>query len=438
MDSLTFKKKLVLEKIKKNSFLGSLGYNLYYCTYAKNIGNAVINDYAKGRSLLKNFIIICKDILFTAFYSKISIHKKKFFETNYENIIVTWSKKKQFKKDGSFYDNILNTNSKSVKNTLWFVIYIDKELPFKFNKNIVLLRPLKNKFFNILFLFIKFISTLKIIIKTKSYNLNHFSSYSMIANLINDKFKGFLHKDIKLIIMPYESQPFQNKIFLTAQQFSKKIKTFGYVHSPPEAMPTHVIKKNGDPQKIILNGLDQLFCYTKFLNWKKKDILILDSIRFKKNIKSLQNKIFLPIFIENADEIFQCLKLLYTTKTIDIKSYEIRPHPHEKNNKKSYDLIKKINNLNKLSYKFRKNKKMSIFIGATGAAIEHLERGNEAIHISLNPILEIYSNKFYPSIKVTKINENIYKYKLTKKGRIIKLGKRKNNIDYYLKNIKKN
>ena len=236
--------------------------------------------------------------------------------------------------------------------------------------------------------------------------------------------------------MPYESQPFQNRIFLTAQEFSKTIKTLGYVHSPPEAMPTHVIRKKGDPKKIILNGLDQVFCYTKYLNWKKKDIQVLDSIRFKKNKKSLLNKIFLPIFLENEDKIFKSLNFLYTRGIIDLKNYEVRPHPHSKSHKESSNLIKKINNLSKLYHKFKKNKKMSIFIGATGAAIEHLERGNEAIHISFNPILEIYSNEFYPSIKATKINENIYRYKLLKKGRIIRLGKDKNNIDYYLKNNK--
>ena len=52
--------------------------------------------------------------------------------------------------------------------------------------------------------------------------------------------------------MPYESQPFQNRIFLTAQEFSKTIKTLGYVHSPPEAMPTHVIEKKVIQKKSYL------------------------------------------------------------------------------------------------------------------------------------------------------------------------------------------
>ena len=99
-------------------------------------------------------------------------------------------------------------------------------------------------------------------------------------------------------------------------------------------------------------------------------------------------------------------------------------------------LESKIKLLKKRTGKIIKNDKLSIFIGATGAAIEHLERGNHAIHISFNPILEVYSKEFYPNIEVLKIDENIFRYKLLKKGKIIKLGKNDNNIDYYLKNIK--
>ena len=48
----------------------------------------------KVKAFYKNFIITCKDILYSAFYSKISIHKNEIFEFDYENIIVTWSEKK--------------------------------------------------------------------------------------------------------------------------------------------------------------------------------------------------------------------------------------------------------------------------------------------------------------------------------------------------------
>ena len=436
MNFLNLRKREILKKIKNNLFLKQKGYNFYFCTYGKNTGNVLLNYYAKKFSLLNNLKILIKDLLYAAYFSEISIYKNKNFNHKYEKIIVTWSEKSQFNKKGSFYDKIIDTQSDKIKNVLWFVIYMDNTLPSKLSKNIILLKPIKNKRFNLLYLIKQFFLIIRKSLLTAQFSIHHFSSYSIFAEGANDYFKKFLHKKVRKIIMPYESQPFQNRFFLTAHEFSKKIKTIGYVHSPPEALPAHVVKKKGDPKKIILNGTDQLYCYTKFLNWKKKDIKILESIRFKKKKESLINQIFLPIVPEKLNKVFNCLKFLHEKKIINLKYYKIRNHPHSKNSKNVMKLESKIKLLKKRTGKIIKDDKLSIFIGATGAAIEHLERGNHAIHISFNPILEVYSKEFYPNIEVLKIDENIFRYKLLKKGKIIKLGKNDNNIDYYLKNIK--
>jgi len=68
--------------------------------------------------------------------------------------------------------------------------------------------------------------------------------------------------------MPYEGQPFQNLFYLSAKKFSKKIKTVGYSHSPPESFPVQSIKKNGSPEILIINGNDQVFCHKKFFQEK--------------------------------------------------------------------------------------------------------------------------------------------------------------------------
>ena len=48
----------------------------------------------------------------------------------------------------------------------------------------------------------------------------------------------FITSDTKTIIMPYECQPFQNKIFKTSKKINSKIKTIGYVHAFPVGLPT--------------------------------------------------------------------------------------------------------------------------------------------------------------------------------------------------------
>ncbi len=73
-------------------------------------------------------------------------------------------------------------------------------------------------------------------------------------------------------------------------------------------------------------------------------------------------------------------------------------------------------------------KKFSIFIGNSGSIIESLERGLEVIQVCDDYLLDVYSSKIWPSIKTTKIDEYIYTYKLKKKGNLIKLGTKKNNL----------
>ena len=69
-----------------------------------------------------------------------------------------------------------------------------------------------------------------------------------------------------------------------------------------------------------------------------------------------------------------------------------------------------------------------IFIGASGAIIEALERGSEVIQICETPLFDVYSSKIWSSIKTKKIEKNIYTYKLKKRGNLIKLGNKKNNL----------
>ena len=74
-----------------------------------------------------------------------------------------------------------------------------------------------------------------------------------------------------------------------------------------------------------------------------------------------------------------------------------------------------------------KKKNYLIFIGNSGSIVEYLERGSIVIQICDYPLFDIYTNNIWPSIISKKISENIYVYKLKKKGNLIKFGNKKNN-----------
>ena len=144
----------------------------------------------------------------------------------------------------------------------------------------------------------------------------------------------------------------------------------------------------------------------------------MPSNRFTIKKKNFAKIIFLPIFIKSSENIIQSLKLLRDRLAININSFEVKNHPAAdtfKENVKKIKIIKEIKNL-KNEKKF-KSKNISIFIGSTGAIIEALERGNNVIQITEEPLFELYSDKIWKSIKSEQISKNIFLINL--KARVI-------------------
>ena len=208
-------------------------------------------------------------------------------------------------------------------------------------------------------------------------------------------------------------------------------------------MPLNFIYKKYSPDKIFLTGEDQFSVFSKYLGWKKKDIKIIPSLRFNKIIKkNLKPTIYLPHSISDPKETMENIIYLNNKGLIDLKNYEIQNHPVGKNNPNNKKLIKNINNLKILVNKSKKknHKKYLIFIGNSGAVIEYLERGYDVIHICEKNIYDFYSSNIWKSISNLKIKENVYIYKLKRKGKLIKLGNKKNNLknfNYIFKKSKK-
>ena len=350
----------------------------------------------------------------------------------YNKIFVTWALDGNFKSDGSLEDRYLNVNSKKLKDTLWFVIFVGKKVPKKINKNIVLFSANSNISMNLKSLLNFLIRKLHFIFKSPYYFLNSISNHNFFADIFLKEISTLFNKNLKLIYMPFEGQPFQNKLISNIKKYNKNIKTLGYIHSSPLALPTNFIyKKNACPQKIIINGKDQFFCFNRFLGWKKSYLKIDNSFRFLKNKNKVdKNIIYLPIQIKNVDSVISCLKRLVNLKKIDIKKYNIKNHPAAYSSKINNKLIDHINILKK-EKNIQKNKKQDnllIFIGSSGAIIESLERGAKVVQISESEIFDTYSNKLYPSLSIKKISQNIYEYKLKKKNQLIIFGSKKKNL----------
>ena len=309
---------------------------------------------------------------------------------------------------------------------------MSEKIPKNIDKNIILFCKKEKKSLNFFLLFYFLIRNIKFLLKDFDYFLFSISNHNFFSDVILKKLKPYLHSKLKYVLMQYEGQPFQNNIIAYIKNKSKKIKTIGYIHSPPLALPSNFIyKKNSCPDKIILNGKDQIYCFTKILGWKKSSIKLLPSFRFLKSSIKAKKTIYLPFQVRQRSIILQSLKFLEENNLINIKNFKVRNHPGGFNSSQNLLLIKDIEKL-KTKYKNKSFQKNSndylVFIGNSGGIIEALERGSKVIQIVEFPLFDIYSNRIWPSIIRRKINEHIYMYSLKKKGNLIKLGNKKDVI----------
>jgi hypothetical protein len=98
-------------------------------------------------------------------------------------------------------------------------------------------------------------------------------------------------------------------------------------------------------------------------------------------------------------------------------------------------LSKKINFLffnykDKFSKKVKK--KISFFLGPTSSFLQFLENRIVSIHFTNMPVLDLYTNMLWKYIKPVEVSNDIYRYSLLKKNKIIKLS----NENYNLKTAK--
>ena len=269
------KKDLVFDL--KNYFLesknNSINPKFYLTTFAITPGFIILKKLCN--ETVSFFQLIKYKIIFFFGISKLSNYKVLFYpnQNRYENVIVTWNYGNDFLRNGSFNDKYLNINSKMNKKVLWLVVCLDDKVPKKIDKNIALFIRKRINHSDVVYLFKIFIRNLIniLFLKLNKCRWSYLDLFAEIFWLEADKILRF--NKIKKLITLYEAQPFQNYLNLMKKIKNDKIKTIGYVHST-EAFPTHLYKRDGAPDVLLVHGKDQKYHCVKFLNWKEKFVKV--------------------------------------------------------------------------------------------------------------------------------------------------------------------
>jgi hypothetical protein len=397
------KKIINFYSLKKNNYTFD-----YFCSYAKNNGFHLMNYWINKKKFLNLFLIFLKEIY--------SIFNTKDYEVfgdlnnnlKYEKVVFSWGNEKNFRNNNKkkYYDFYFNSETGD-NSILWIIVYSGKKIIHK-QKNIVFIKEKKISFFRKIYNFFNYILCL---IKKNELSFLAFDNQNFFSLKITKIIKKILNKQLTInqAIFPYESQPFQNSLIKTIKENNIKIKTIGYVHSFP-AFASHLVKKKNSPDYLIVNTYDQYKILTKFLNWKKNQIKLLPSLRFKKNNSNIKNKkIYLPIITYNKNIILN--KIDYISKKFDLSDFEIQDHPNAVKSFERLVLIKKINDILKTKQNINLNAaNFSIFVGSTGSIIEALSNKIKVVHILEIPVFQIYAKKFWPSIRSNILTNLVVNY----------------------------
>ena len=430
----------IIDKVKnflKNSKSANIDPSLsglcYFASWAETPGYARLKLQADGLFFMFKFcIILLKNILAIASHTRYVEFSNQGSLNNYDIIVLSWAFKKNFQSDGSFCDRYFNENSRDLPNSYWILISMDDYVPLNLNDNIRVIKKEKGILKYNFFSFIRILISIIIDCRFSPRKIFHYLSFhSYFAKLVSTIVKKELKKsNYKAILLPYEAQPFQNKVFSETKKINKKIMTIGYLHSL-SPLTCELIYRSGAPDLLLVHGESQIEILKSRLNWPENKLLLIQSLRFRLNEKeSLSKKIFIPLAIHNCDIfINEFRKLLINSPTNNFPRFDVKNHPAILNSKKHLDLISKLEKIMEI-YKDRfsdtsPNKNTSIFFGVTAAILEALEKGVNVIHFCSDPVFESYSEKIWPNLKVKQLSGHVFHYNLILSGKLINFGKKK-------------
>lgn len=377
---------------------------------------------------LKFFIVI---------FSRSNIKVYNHLQSNQKNkskkIIVSWSYKSDFNKNGQYKDKYFNITSNN-KEYIWFSIYMDKELPKKIKANVILLKQENS---NIALSILNFLNYLMTTLLKSNFNVckvyREMSYLSFFSKFFLESFKKNIKtREIDKVYIAYEAQPYQKNLIKYLRQTNKKIDIIGYDHTAPQPLPINYYYDRFSPDKLLICSINKFNFNHKFLNWPKKKMKIIPSIRFfNLNKKNFSNKIFLPYMLKDYSLVKNSINdLINRNKINDITKFDIRNHPDQANSKKHLNLKEQIIDLQKstLRNNVKRNidKDISIFIGNSTVLSLCIELGLKCYQISLEPTFDTYSNKFWPGVNVSRLNKNIFIYSKRNKETFIKISKKSN------------
>lgn len=430
-----------LELAEKRGFNVATSAFCYLNAWSPCPGNALMKWWRFGLTSLAGLIFeYLKAVVSIARQSNYSISDDSPAPESFSHIIVSWARQSDLLPDGSFQDRYLGANSKDYASVIWIPILLDGQPPVSINNNVRILSRSKgaSRFDIVFFLqfFIQKIRESKGSLSCFFYSFSAATAYAeAIAAIIGAQIRG---ARFDTLLMPYEAQPFQHAAYLAAKKHNKAIRTIGYMHSVLPPLPTDLLYRSGAPDTLWTHGRAQAEILSVKLGWPESTLRIIPSLRYKYSDKvPFSGQIFFPYSFHDPGLLVSGFRaLLSKAAPGSLPLFAIRNHPMMSNSASHMQLEARfkalIDHYRKCLLNNSTSTGESIFVGATAAIIEALERGVRPIQICSDPVFEAHTETIWDCLEVIQLDSMLFKYRLRERGSCIQFGGEEDCLRRYL------
>jgi hypothetical protein len=349
----------------------------------------------------------------------------------FTRLVVSWSRAGDFSSDGAYHDRYFRIGSRETPGTLWFLMPFDRVVPRQLDPNIVVFRQIPGaRSTAALRLLQAAMGTRRRAPHCVDGSVPAVSAMATLAEQVAAAVVAQLEgKTIRSVLLPYEGQPLQHALFRAVKRHDAAIRTIGYLHSALPPLPTDLIVRAGAPDLLLVHGPGQADILVRHLGWSRAALRTIKSLRYRTDDpQPLGAHIFLPYSFADAGVIemaFRDFVRAAVPRTLPVLT--VRNHPLMHNSKRHLRLQRRLEALmsafaDRFCPEPPPQPPVSVFIGATAAILEALERGVTALHICSRPLTESHSAQLWEHLKVERLGEYLFRYELRTPGTYIEFG----------------
>ena len=376
-----------------------------------------------------------KDALNVARHSGYEVVSGGASVSGFERLAVSWSRGGDFASDGSYLDRYFRTSSRQTPRTLWLLIALDQTCPERLAPNVrVLRRRPGTPRFDVWHLVRCAALALRSSTRSIDGAVPALSAAVSIATELVAVVEALVDAGtFSAVVLPYEAQPFQHAVFRAVKRRNWSIATVGYLHSALPPLPTDLIHRVGAPELLLVHGRGQVEILALRLGWPRSGLQTIPSLRYRvTDADPLGGFIFLPYAFGAARVIETAFRhFLLAAEPGTLPKLVVRNHPVMQDSKPHRRLQRSLEaEMRAHSDRFTDGPRtMSVFIGATAAILEALERGVAVIHISSNPLMESHSAQVWAGLEIERLGEYVFRYRLPVRGIYIEFGVETDNFE---------